>query len=139
MHKLLAVAMAGALLSSTAYAASPAEGLWRTPSYNGEVQISECGTALCGKVVTSDRIKANPNLTDSKNKNTALRSRSMKDLPMLEGFTGGPSEWKGGKVYNPEDGGTYKGTLTLVDANTLKLKGCIVAPFCKTQTWRRIR
>jgi uncharacterized protein (DUF2147 family) len=139
MYKLT-VALMGAFASSFAQAAtSPAEGLWRTPAYNGEVLIFACGQALCGKIVTSDRIRTEPGLADTKNRNPALRSRPLKDLQMLEGFTGGPTEWKGGKVYNPEDGGTYKGTIRLVDADTLRLKGCIIAPFCKSQTWRRIQ
>ncbi len=31
----------------------------------------------------------------------------------LSGFSGGPTQWKGGRVYNPDDGGTYKGTIKL--------------------------
>lgn len=134
----LSLIAAASLSVAPALAASPVEGLWRTPTNNGQVRISECGQALCGRIVDSDRIRADPNLADSKNKNEALRNRPLKDLLMLQGFTGGPTEWKGGTVYNPEDGGTYKGTLKLVDANTLKLTGCIVFPLCKTQTWRRI-
>ncbi|HTK33945.1 MAG TPA: DUF2147 domain-containing protein [Caulobacteraceae bacterium] len=129
-----------ALAAAPAYAASPAEGLWRTPSFNGEVLVSACDQgALCGKIVTSDRIKSDPTLTDTKNKDAGLRSRPLKDLPILKGFTGGPAEWKGGSVYNPEDGGTYKGSIKLVDADTLKLTGCIVFPLCKTQEWHRIK
>jgi uncharacterized protein (DUF2147 family) len=94
---------------------------------------------LCGKVVTSDRIKADPALADTKNRNAALRARPLKDLQILQGFTGGPPQWKGGTVYNPEDGGTYKGSIKLVDPDTLRLTGCIFAPLCKTETWRRIK
>jgi uncharacterized protein (DUF2147 family) len=140
MKSLFAAATIAALFAAGhAFAASPAEGLWRTPTNNGEVLISDCGGALCGKITTSDRIKADPALTDSKNRDASLRSRPLKDLPMLQGFTGGPSEWKGGKVYNPEDGGTYSGSIKLVDNDTLKLTGCIVWPACKTQTWKRIK
>lgn len=137
--KSLALALAATLAASTAYAASPAEGLWRTPSKNGEVRIAECGPVLCGTLVTSDGIKANPTLADVENKDAAQRTRLLKDLPMLQGFKGGPDQWKGGTVYNPEDGGTYKGSIKLIDPDTLKLTGCIVFPLCKTQTWKRIR
>ena len=57
----------------------------------------------------------------------------------LYDFTGGPTKWTGGKVYNPDDGGTYSGTIELLSDNQLKLKGCIVAPFCKTQVWNRVK
>jgi uncharacterized protein (DUF2147 family) len=58
---------------------------------------------------------------------------------MLTGFTGGPTEWRNGSVYNPADGGTYRGTITMTNDNSLRLRGCIVAPLCKTQTWTRIQ
>ena len=140
MKTPMALAALMVLASAPAHAASTAEGLWRTPTNNGEVLITACdGGALCGKITTSDRIRLDPGLTDSKNKDAGLRSRPLKDLPILKGFTGGPSEWKGGSVYNPEDGGTYKGKIKVVDANTLRLTGCIVFPLCKTETWVRIR
>lgn len=136
--KSLTLALAASLVAAAAaHAASPVDGLWNTPSRGGQVRISDCGQAICGVLVTSDGIKANPALADDKNKDKTQRARLLKDLPMLQGFTGGPAEWKGGTVYNPEDGGTYKGSIKLVDANTLKLTGCIIAPLCKTQTWTR--
>jgi uncharacterized protein (DUF2147 family) len=139
MKLVLAFATAALLAASAANAASPADGLWRTASKNGEVRLSDCGAALCGKLVGSDGITANPTLADTENKDPALRTRLLKDLPMLQGFTGGPTEWKGGTVYNPEDGGTYKGAIKLIDTDTLKLTGCIVFPLCKTQTWKRAK
>ena len=140
MKTLPAFAALALLAAAPAHAAAPAEGLWRTPAFNGEVLITTCDQgALCGKITTSDRIKADAALADVKNKDAGLRSRLLKDLPILKGFTGGPTEWKGGVVYNPEDGGTYKGSIKLVDANTLKLTGCITWPLCKTETWMRIR
>lgn len=128
-----------AFTAAPALAASPAEGLWRTPTRNGQVQIYECGPALCGKLVTSDGLKADPTLKDVKNKDESLRGRPLKDLVMLTGFTGGPTEWKGGSVYNGDDGGTYKGSIKLLNPDQLKLTGCIVFPLCKTQTWNRVK
>src|SRR5690606_17882865 len=105
----------------------------------GQVRIERCGNALCGTLVTSAAIRANPGQLDVKNKDEAQRSRTLRGLRMLSGFTGGPTEWRGGSVYNPEDGGTYRGTITMTNDNTLRLRGCIVAPLCKTQTWTRVQ
>jgi uncharacterized protein (DUF2147 family) len=127
------------LVSAPAFAASPADGMWRTPSRNGQVQIYDCGGAICGKLITSDGIRENPGLKDTKNRDESLRDRPLKDLVMLQGFTGGPTQWKGGRVYNPEDGGTYKGSIKLINPDQLKLTGCIIAPLCKTQVWTRIK
>jgi uncharacterized protein (DUF2147 family) len=86
----------------------------------------------------SDHIRTNPAYPDSANRDPALRSRALKGLTILQGFRRDGEGWSGGTIYNPEDGGTYKATVTLADANTLKLKGCIVWPLCKTQTWKRL-
>lgn len=134
----LALAASLAALTSPVLAADPT-GLWQTPTNGGQVRIARCGQALCGTLVTSDHIRREPNARDENNKDAAQRSRTLRGLPMLSGFTGGPSEWRGGSVYNPADGGTYRGTITMTGDNALRLRGCIVAPLCKTQTWTRIQ
>lgn len=125
-------------LASPAMAADVA-GLWATPTNGGQVEISRCGASLCGKLVTSNHIKADPATKDARNKDASQRGRPLKSLQMLYDFTGGPTKWTGGKVYNPDDGGTYSGTIELISDNQMKLKGCIVAPLCKTQVWNRVR
>lgn len=115
-----------------------AMGRWSTPSRHGVVEIAACGSSICGRLMESDHIRTNPAYPDSANRDPALRSRALKGLTILQGFRRDGEGWSGGTIYNPEDGGTYKATVTLADANTLKLKGCIVWPLCKTQTWKRI-
>jgi uncharacterized protein (DUF2147 family) len=134
---LIAVAALGAL-AGPAFAAD-VTGLWATPTNGGQVEIARCGNSLCGKLVTSNQIKTNAALKDQKNKDAAQRDRTLKGLQMLYDFTGGPAKWTGGKVYNPDDGGTYSGTIEMLSDTQLKLKGCIVAPLCKTQVWNRVK
>jgi uncharacterized protein (DUF2147 family) len=137
--RLAAVVLAAATaLASPAFAGDPT-GLWQTPTNGGQVRISRCGQALCGVLVTSSHIRADPNTLDTHNSNRALRGRTLRNLPLLNGFTGGPAVWRGGTVYNPEDGRTYSGTITLDGDNTLRLQGCVVRPLCRTQTWTRVR
>jgi uncharacterized protein (DUF2147 family) len=138
MLRTALIATAFAAISGSAFAAD-VTGLWATPTNGGQVEIARCGNSLCGKLVTSARIKEDPTVKDAKNKDEAQRGRTLKNLQMLYDFTGGPTKWTGGKVYNPDDGGTYSGTIEQLSDNKLKLKGCIVAPFCKTQVWNRIR
>ena len=135
---LLAAAALAVALASPALAGDPT-GVWQTPTNGGQVRISRCGQALCGALVNSDHIRRDPNVRDERNREESLRSRTLRNLPMLTGFTGGPTEWRNGSVYNPADGRTYRGTITMTDDNTLRLRGCVVAPLCKTQTWTRIR
>ena len=134
----LAAATLAAALASPALAADPT-GLWQTPTNGGQVRIARCGQELCGTLVTSDHIRANADARDVHNRDASQRGRTLRNLPMLTGFTGGPTEWRGGSVYNPADGGTYRGTITMTGDNALRLRGCIVAPLCKTQTWTRIQ
>jgi len=134
-----AAAVLLALAVATPAMAADITGRWRTPGNGGEVEVYKCGAAVCGRLINSAHIAREPGALDVKNQDASLRSRKLKGLTFLTGFAGGPTEWKGGKVYNPEDGKTYSGSITATDANTLKLKGCVVAPLCKTQVWTRMK
>ncbi|MFG1185785.1 DUF2147 domain-containing protein [Xanthobacter aminoxidans] len=136
--KTFAIAGLAALLATPVFAADPT-GLWLTPTRSGQVEISKCGAGLCGRLVSSEGLKADPALKDVNNSNASLRGRALKGLTILTGFSGGPQEWSGGSIYNAEDGKTYSGTITMDGDNTLKLRGCVVVPLCKTQVWTRLR
>ncbi len=144
MRTTLTAALAAACLLATstlvtpAFAADPT-GLWLTPTRSGQVEISKCGNGLCGRLVSSEGLKADPALKDVNNSNAGLRGRALKGRTILTGFSGGPQEWTGGSIYNAEDGKTYSGTITMDGDNTLKLRGCVVVPLCKTQVWTRLR
>jgi uncharacterized protein (DUF2147 family) len=129
-----------AALAFTAPAqAADITGLWATGSQDGRVQIYRCGTTLCGRIVDAAPIRANPDQRDVRNADPAQRTRRLKGLVVIAGFTGGPAEWKGGPVYDPETGdGAATGYLTLRADGKLELKGC-VAIFCRTKVWTRAR
>jgi uncharacterized protein (DUF2147 family) len=133
--------MLSMLFAVAAAASSPDSviGTWHSPTKNGVISIQKCGSSICGTLESGDDIKANPAAKDVNNKDESLRGRQLKGIQMLSGFTWDDGAWTGGKVYNPSDGGTYSGKITPVDANSLKLRGCIIWPACKTDTWTRIR
>ena len=133
--------MIGLSMLAAAAAMSPdaAVGRWRTETRNGIVEVERCGGSICGKLVSSDGLRTNPNMLDINNKDTALRGRRLLNLQILGGFTRGGGEWSGGTIYNGDDGGTYRATVTPIDADHLKVKGCIIWPLCKSQTWTRFR
>jgi uncharacterized protein (DUF2147 family) len=114
-------------------------GIWRAKTENAVVQIDPCGASFCGRVLTSDHLKASPDALDIRNRNASLRGRKIMGLAMLQGFTGGPDAWKGGTVYNPDDGGTYSGIIRRRDDDHLKLVGCIIYPLCKSEIWTRMK
>ena len=121
-------------------AAADIAGVWQSPSRGAHVEIAPCGDAYCGTVLSASPAKSNPQLLDVHNKDPSLRTRPMVGARLMEGFRGGPAKWTGGKLYNPGDGNTYGGSITLVDDDHLILKGCAVfGLICKSQTWTRVR
>ncbi len=135
-----------ALLMGLAVTAAPAPqsgdavvGRWKTPVHNGIVEISRCGASICGKIVSSDKLRTNPNLADAQNSDKALRNRRLMNLQILSGFKQQGAGWYGGKIYNAEDGKTYSAEVTMSGNDQLNLRGCVFKPFCRTQTWTRVR
>jgi uncharacterized protein (DUF2147 family) len=120
-----------------AVAAPGPEGFWRTATDNGVVQVFACGAALCGTLVTSDRLKEHPEQVDGRNADASLRTRTLKGLALFTAMKGGPTEWAGGSLYNPDDGHTYRGSIRLTGPDTLTLTGCVFKPFCRSETWTR--
>jgi uncharacterized protein (DUF2147 family) len=138
--KALALALTfAALAGSTAEAASPAVGLWAAPEHGVIVKMEACGDALCGYLVTSDLIAANPDQVDAHNQDASLRSRRLKGLALLNDLKGGPTEWHGGAIYDIESGKTHPASVKLNSPNSMTLTGCLVAFICKSQTWTRVK
>jgi uncharacterized protein (DUF2147 family) len=119
-------------------------GLWLTESGTGTVRIADCGPGPmegtpCGKVETGDIPEGEPT-TDVNNADPALRDQPIIGLTMLDGFEDdGGGKWKKGRIYNPEDGKSYKSAIRLDKDNpdVLRVKGCI-AFLCQTQEWTRV-
>lgn len=129
----------GMALAAASPSADAAIGRWKTETRGGVVEIQHCGASICGRIVTSDNLRTQPDLKDANNSNAALRGRPIKGMLMLSGFTADGDAWTGGKIYNAEDGKTYSAKVTPVGANQLKVRGCVFVPLCKTQTWTRVR
>ena len=134
--------MIGAFVLSNALAAEIIEGEWVTQGYSAKVQIARCAEApekLCGKIdwlweAIDENGKAR---VDRNNPNSARRSDPVVGLSILRNFLGGEkSRWSDGTIYDPESGRTYKSSLTLRDATTLEVNGCVLF-VCKTQIWRK--
>jgi uncharacterized protein (DUF2147 family) len=128
-------------LPAVAHAADPT-GTWLTEGGKSRVKITHCGSALCGTIVwlkdPNDPATGKAK-TDASNPDSARRGRSLIGVEIVLGMQ--PSATAGkwtGEVYNPEDGKTYSGSLTMTGANELSLAGCVLAVLCKSQTWTRV-
>ena len=139
MFKTLVLALSAAGALAGAASAADITGQWLTAIRGGVVEISACGASVCGQVVDSPDLKTHPDALDTKNPDRTLRSRPIKGMVVLQGFHGSGGAWNGGRLYDPDSGNTYRGSLKLTNSDTLKVTGCIVWPACETQTWTRVK
>lgn len=109
--------------TDAAVAADPT-GVWlREETRASHVQIAPCGDALCGTIVW---------LRD-RNGPARIGERVLYDMrPSGEG------RWSG-QAYDPENGKTYSGTMTL-SGPRLITSGCVLGGLiCKSLFWSRVR
>ena len=137
---VLASGLASPLILATNVAiGSPAKGVWQAAEDDAQVEIYDCGVKLCGRLLTSNELRAHPDLKDVNNTNTDQRERLVKGLVILWGFSGGPGSWSGGNLYRPQQGRSYSGNLELVGNDKLKVTGCAMGALCQTQVWTRLK
>ena len=100
------------------------------------IRIYNCDAAVCLKIVYID--PAIGHTTDGLNHDAAKRGQPLCELVIGTGFQPkGPVRAEGGKLYDPESGNTYSGTLAL-DGAKLRLHGYIgIAIFGRTEDWQR--
>ena len=120
----LGLALAGA---ASAQPLGGIVGEWWTPGFNARVHIERCGDAVCGRIVW---------LWDETPKGVADKSPLLGRLVIDRMQPAEAGVWRGGRLYNPEDGRDYKGSLSLPTPDRLVVDGCVLV-FCQTQIWRR--
>lgn len=114
---LLAIAPAGA-----AQAGDPS-GVWLRDNGHSQVRLGPCGGGYCGTIIW-------------------LRDHSTPAKVGQRVFYGmvpdGENSWSG-HAFNPEDGKTYSGSMTL-SGNHLTTSGCALGGLiCKSAHWSRVR
>jgi uncharacterized protein (DUF2147 family) len=130
-RRAMAVIMVLAAPAALQAASAPLPGIWANPSNSVHVAFRPCGGALCGKVIWADG-KAR---ADAERGGT---TRLVGAMLFRDFQPSGPGRWDGA-VLVPDLGRSLKGSLELVDARTLRGKGCILPGIgCKAQTWTRI-
>jgi len=111
-----------ALLAGIATAsAQEVTGVWQRDTGASRVRFAKCGEALCGTIAW---------LKDPDGP-AKLGQRIFYDMR-----PNGANKWAG-SAFNPEDGKTYSGTMTLA-GDTLTTAGCIMGGLiCRTVKWTR--
>ena len=118
-------------------------GVWQTSEKDNSarIQIYKSGDKYYGKIIwTQIPNKDGKPKTDNNNPEKTKRNNPILGLVNLTGFKfDGKDEWKGGNVYDPISGNTYRAYMYLKDGNTLKLRGYIGFSFIgRTETWTRV-
>ena len=118
---------------------SAVEGRWLTQEGDGWIRIALVGDSLEGSIAGEPPGSPSERELDDRNPDPALRNRPLKGLNILTGFEyAGEGHWKNGTVYDPNNGKTYKCSITLIDDNTLKLRGYIgISLLGRSETWTR--
>jgi uncharacterized protein (DUF2147 family) len=135
LAKRMAAGVLAGLLVSLPAAAQPQRtptGLWQSPGGNTRLRIAPCGQQLCGKVAwASERARAD-----------AARAghTDLIGMNIFEEFTRTGPETFEGRVFVPDLNRRFNGRLTMRDANTIEVRGCLAGRLgCRTDTWTRYR
>ena len=128
----LLAAMAACFLSPASAQDAGQDSVWRNPSNSVHVRIHPCGKGRCGTVVWANaKAKAEAARGGTRN---LIGTELFRDFREMS-----PKVWKG-KVFVPDLNGTFSGTATIKDQNTLVARGCLIGNFaCKSQAWTRVR
>ena len=129
------------LFSAVVAVADPTDiaGTWLNGDGDGLIGVDVSGTTLRATILGSARDEPDRATTDVHNPDPALRDRPLVGLEIFSGFKyDGDGAWSGGFIYDPNSGNTYRCKITLLDPDTLKVRGFIgVALFGRTETWKR--
>jgi uncharacterized protein (DUF2147 family) len=137
MKRMILTAALASLIGGTASAdAFDVFGKFRTQAGSSHIEIVDCGDKTpCGKVVWLDA-KALPAGETPETIKDAKGAKLM-GMKLLHSFERKAKDWRGGKIYDPEEGKTYDSRLKRLTNGDLEVKGCI-GPICQTQIWKPV-
>jgi len=151
MNKIiLMVIMLLPMIVTIAYATGADDilGVWNNQEQDAKIEIKKCGNKYCGKIVwlkvsnysegSNEGVPGTPKV-DHNNPDKNLRRSPVIGLPIVHDFSyAGGNVWYDGRVYDPKNGRTYSGKLTLVSPDQLNLRGFIgISLFGRTAIWTR--
>ncbi len=136
--------LAALILACSAFTAAVAQAspkplpgtTWSTEGGRSHVTFElDADNQLVGRFVyLSEEPVDGPRALDTNNSDPALRSRQLVGTAFVYGFKARGDDWVRGRIYNPDDGRTYRSRINRNADGSLAVKGC-VGPICRTQTW----
>ncbi len=141
-HLSLAAIVAGlALLGGQAQANVGLTGVWVDDTGKGAIEISECGTNLCGRIVwlkDQTNTKGEP-LTDKLNERASQRDRHICGLQVIGDLARQPNgSWDAGWIYDPKQGKSFDVAIEMTNPDRLRVTGYLGTKlFSRTLIWTR--
>src|SRR5687767_4348131 len=120
-------------------------GVWVPKKGDSHVKIEKIGSKYFGKVIwlqnPNEKDGTGPDL-DDKNPDKTMRTVPIMGLRVLKDFSyEGEGVFKGGSAYDPNNGKTYCGKITIIDADHIDMRGsiCGLSFLGRTETWVRFK
>jgi uncharacterized protein (DUF2147 family) len=125
-------------------------GVWLTAGDDkAEVTLVLDGEELRGSITrlleplfpADDETHAGQPKVDRENPDEALRTRPVEGMEIVWGFRwdAGDQRWESGRIYDPENGKTYRCYIQLREDGTLKVRGYIgFSLLGRTEVWTRV-
>ena len=114
------------------------EGYWL--SSGSIIEVNICDEFICAEISHVFVSEETDPLTilDENNSIKELQERPLVGVNLFEGFKKeliSNKVLKGGRIYNPSDGKSYKAKLTLLKNNNLEVQGCVLF-VCDGEEWQ---
>jgi uncharacterized protein (DUF2147 family) len=117
----ITLAAAAVLFAATPAIADPT-GTWLRDNGNSRIRMQSCGSSMCGTLVW---------VKDPEGP-SKVGQRIFYDM-----VPAGENAWSG-KAFNPEDGKTYAGKMTL-SGSTMTTSGCVLGGIvCRSVSWKKV-
>jgi len=141
MNKSILFTLALFLVSFALKSQTPI-GTWatlddETGKVKSHVQIYEKGGKLHGKIV---KLLIKPENENCVKCSGAMKNKPLIGLEILQGMKKDGNEWTDGKITDPKKGKTYSCTITMENADKIKLRGYMgISLLGRTQYWTRVK
>lgn len=147
MRRLLTIVFISIVSYSYSQTINPDQllGVWVPKKGDSHVKIEKIGSKYFGKVIwlqnPNEKDGTGPDL-DDKNPDKTMRTVPIMGLRVLKDFSyEGEGIFKGGNAYDPNNGKTYCGKITIIDADHIDMRGsiCGLSFLGRTETWVRFK
>ena len=144
-HTTALLALGCASLICEGAGAAPAKdpsATWLTEDGRARVRVERCKAKpadICGYVVwLAPRKGMTASTLDKNNPDPAKASFPVLGHQLMNGLTLNEDGEYEGLIYNADNGKSYDVTVWRESPDELKVKGCLIALLCKTQSWKQV-